>query len=117
MIRDFPYVMAGAAILVLSASAADARTHHVARHAHHHHARVGYDARRGARELGDGAQSGAGDGFAPAASSYQGPGADVFRRAIQTEQAPGVTREIDPDAKQSATGGPAGGLPSNGNGP
>lgn len=111
MIRDFPYAVAGAAILVLSASVADARTHHVARHAHGHHAR------HGATRLGDGAQPSAGHGYGPTASSYQGPGAEVFRRTIQTEQAPGVTREIDPDAKQSATGGPAGGLPNNGNGP
>ena len=52
---------------------------------------------------------------APYDPSYQGPGADVFRRTIQAQHEPGVTLQIDPDAKQSATGGPAGGLPSNGN--
>lgn len=113
MIRSISYVAAGAAVLTLYAPMADARTRHVVPRAHHRHAgnrAPGYGHSAQTRPQG-------GYGNGPAESSYQGPGSDVFRRTIQTEQAPGVTRELDFDAKQSATGGPAGGLPSNGNGP
>ncbi len=49
---------------------------------------------------------------APYDPYYQGPGAEVFRRTIQSAHEPGVTLQIEPEAKETATGGPAGGLPS-----
>ena len=117
MIRGVSYVAAGVALLALSVSTADARSHRVAPSSRHHHTRAGYHARHRALAHDTRTSPQGGYGGDAAASSYQGPGADVFRRTLQTEQAPGVTRELDFDAKQSATGGPAGGLPSNGNGP
>ena len=56
-------------------------------------------------------------GNAPGDRSYEGPGATVFGRTVQFQQAPGVTTELDPAARESATGGPSGGLPNNGSGP
>ena len=42
---------------------------------------------------------------------YQGPGSIVFNRTVRSQHEPGVTEELAPDAKQTATGGPSGGVP------
>ena len=49
---------------------------------------------------------------APYDPSYYGYGAQVFRRTIQSAHEPGVTLQLDPEVKETATGGPSGGLPS-----
>ena len=42
-------------------------------------------------------------------------GSTVNNRANQNEKSPGTAQEVAPDAKQSATGGPAGGGAARGN--
>ena len=42
---------------------------------------------------------------------YKGPGATVLKKSLEAQHEPGVAQEIAPDAKQTATGGPSGGLP------
>ncbi len=45
------------------------------------------------------------------ASPYTGPGSIIFNATVQEQNAPGVTNELAPDAKATATGGPVGGVP------
>ena len=45
---------------------------------------------------------------------YNGPGATVLKRGLQAQHEPGVAEELEPNAKQTATGGPSGGLPGRG---
>ena len=47
---------------------------------------------------------------------YQGPGSTVLRSGLAAQHDPGVSEELSPGAKQTATGGPAGGLPGFGGG-
>ena len=105
------YRVALAAVLALSATTVEARPRHVAALHHHVHARRGAS---GQTRVQAGARYGT---EPPADASYQGPGAEVFRQTILSAHAPGTTLELDPYAKQSATGGPSGGLPNNGSGP
>jgi hypothetical protein len=42
---------------------------------------------------------------------YNGPGSTVLRKSLQAQHEPGVTQELSPSAKQTATGGPSGGVP------
>ena len=42
---------------------------------------------------------------------YNGPGATVLKKSLEAQHEPGVAQEVAPDAKQTATGGPSGGLP------
>lgn len=46
-------------------------------------------------------------------SSYGGSwqGAAIARATREMQEAPGVTNELAPDAKETATGGPVGGVP------
>ena len=39
------------------------------------------------------------------------PGSIIIRKTIRAQAEPGVTTEIAPDSKQTATGGPSGGIP------
>ena len=110
MTCNLSYVAATAAILALSASTAEAR--HAKAHAHHHYAHGGTP---GARAVPTNPRYGY--QAPPAESSYEGPGADIYRQTILSAHAPGTALELNPDAKESATGGPAGGLPNNGDGP
>ena len=49
-------------------------------------------------------------------NNYYGPGATVLRRGLAAQFEPGVTEELFPDAKQTATGGPVGGASGTGGG-
>lgn len=49
-------------------------------------------------------------------NGYYGPGATVLRRGLEAQFEPGVTSEFFPGAKQTATGGPSGGIPGSGSG-
>lgn len=49
-------------------------------------------------------------GFNPYAG-YGGPGSAVLNATIRAAHEPGVTLELAPDAKETATGGPVGGPP------
>ena len=112
MIKKLTCLATTPLVLTMAPSTAEARGNHPRAGHRHLHARDGVpgyryartDPRRGYEE-------------APADPSYQGPGADVFRQTILSAHAPGTALELDPDGKQSATGGPSGGLPNNGNGP
>ncbi len=110
MTRHPACIAATAAILLLSMPTAQARSRHAKVAGHRLHAHTGAPGDRFAR-------TNPRHGDAPADHPYEGPGADVFRQTIQSERAPGTTSELDPAAKQSATGGPSGGLPANGSGP
>ncbi len=44
-------------------------------------------------------------------AGYTGPGSAVLNATVQSERDPGVTLELAPDAKETATGGPVGGPP------
>ena len=48
---------------------------------------------------------------APYDPRYMGPGAQVFDATRRAAHEPGVTHELAPDAKETATGGPSGGIP------
>ncbi len=45
------------------------------------------------------------------AGSSQAPGAIVRQQTERSAHEPGVTNELAPDAKETATGGPSGGIP------
>ncbi len=45
---------------------------------------------------------------------YSGPGATVLQKSLKAQHEPGVAEELEPGAKQTATGGPSGGLPGRG---
>ena len=47
---------------------------------------------------------------------YNGPGSTVLRKTLKAQHEPGVAEDLAPDAKQTATGGPSGGLPGMGGG-
>ena len=47
---------------------------------------------------------------------YNGPSATVLKKGVEAQHEPGVTSEISPSAKQTATGGPSGGVPGNSGG-
>ena len=49
-------------------------------------------------------------------NGYSGPGAIVLRRGLAAQSEPGVTEELFPGSKQTATGGPVGGAPGSGGG-
>lgn len=42
---------------------------------------------------------------------YTGPGSIVLNRTQEAQHEPGVTLDLAPDAKETATGGPVGGVP------
>lgn len=44
-------------------------------------------------------------------ADYDGPGSIVLNETEKARREPGVTVEIAPDAKETATGGPVGGVP------
>ena len=48
---------------------------------------------------------------APYDPSYTGPGATIFEATKKAQHEPGVTLELAPDAKETATGGPVDGVP------
>ena len=55
-------------------------------------------------------QAPAGGGDNPYAG-YSGPGSAVLNATERAKKEPGVTLELAPDAKETATGGPVGGPP------
>ena len=125
MKRQLIYMMSGVAIASLTVSAAEARPHHegvVAHHHyryHHHHYRYGtataasipYRAERPSFGNPYPVRPQYGYEEAPYNPGYQGPGAEVYRRTIESAHEPGVTLQLDPEAKETATGGPSGGIP------
>ena len=44
-------------------------------------------------------------------AGYVGPGSEVLNATVRAAREPGVTLELSPDAKETATGGPVGGPP------
>ncbi len=44
-------------------------------------------------------------------ADYHGPGSVVLNKTERARSEPGVTLELAPDAKETATGGPVGGVP------
>ncbi len=121
--------------LPLTASAAALRHHHARRAVHasgygyaprgNGYPGYGYDdgygyrgptsAAAGATLNGNSFNAGAAQIPSPGTySNYNGPGAIVLRRGLEAQFEPGVTEELYPDAKQTATGGPAGGIPGAG---
>ena len=44
-------------------------------------------------------------------ATYAGPGSAVLNATVRAAREPGVTLELAPDAKETATGGPVGGPP------
>ena len=118
--KTIPTILLASACALTLAPVASARPLH-----HHHHiahasyigARHGYPA-YGHAALGepqeDGGAFNAGAAQVPPRgfyNNYYGPGATVLRRGVAAQYEPGATQEIEPDAKQTATGGPVGGLP------
>lgn len=113
------------ALASLLATAASAQPLlHAHRHAPHHAAAQA--ATRGTAQEAAGGSYGRGAGSFNAGAAqvpppgfydgYQGPGATVLRRGVAAQVEPGATEEIAPGAKQTATGGPAGGVPGFGGG-
>ena len=119
MKRQLLYMISGVAIASVTMSAAEARPPH-ARAVAHHHIKVGTATaanipyRQEHPSFGNPYPVRPQYGYeeAPYDPSYYGPGHEVFRRTIQAAHEPGVTLQIEPDAKETATGGPSGGLPS-----
>ncbi len=133
MQRQLLYTISGVALAALTASAAEAKPRHVRAAAHHHYRYGSNHYRDGYARTRYGTATGAdilyrqqrpsyenpysvrpqyGYEEAPYDPSYYGYGTQVFRRTIQAAHEPGVTLELDPAAKETATGGPSGGLPS-----
>lgn len=85
-------------------SAANLQRHGPRASAHAHHVRS-HDPRvlRAGPELGGGH-------YNPYAD-YTGPGSAVLNATVRAARDPGVTLELAPDAKETATGGPVGGPP------
>lgn len=75
---------------------------------HHHHVSVTHPRR--AHEPRDFAGSNPAGEDNPYAN-YHGPGSEVLNATVRAANEPGVTLELAPDAKETATGGPVGGPP------
>ncbi len=121
MKRQLLYLISSAAIVSSSVTAAEAQPRHDgARHSHHRYHSAERHAPLGHPDVGARYDVRArypvdprfGYEEAPDDPSYHGPGGEVFRRTIESAHEPGLATELDPDAKQTATGGPSGGLPS-----
>ena len=113
MKRQLFYTISAAALVSLSTSVVEAQPHRsrvAARHHHYHHHYAGGQGVNFQERYPTRPQYGYEE--APYDPSYYGPGAEVFRRTIQSAHEPGVTLELEPEAKETATGGPSGGLPS-----
>ena len=91
-----------AACLVAAPAVAGPTVH---AHWHHHHRRAPAVAARVQSQ-----EPYAGLNSNPYAG-YTGPGSAVLNATVQSERDPGVTLELAPDAKETATGGPVGGPP------
>lgn len=117
--KMFPAVLAAAATaMLLPAGAAQARMRH-----HHHYHRVAgarffavYPPGPGAfgpygAPYGHPSQEPLGSGLYNPYLDYAGPGSIVLNRTEQARREPGLTQELAPDAKETATGGPVGGVP------
>ena len=100
-----------AALVALSTSDVEARAGHARLVAHHHHRYAGVTPYPGAYGYSAPVDPRYGYEEAPYDPAYQGPGAEVFALTRQAQHEPGVTLELEPDAKQTATGGPVGGIP------
>ena len=107
------FMASAAALIALQTSHADARPRHVRTAAHHHRHYAGVPSYRGDPAYGYAAPVDPRYGYeeAPYDPSYQGPGAEVFALTRKAQHEPGVTLELEPDAKETATGGPVGGVP------
>ena len=111
--------------MVISAALVGGAAAQPLHHTSHHHARAGFAYRAHHRspyyayagrpmyvQRGVGAENPAyGYEEAPYDPAYVGPGATVFNATRRAAQEPGVTNELSPYAKETATGGPSGGVP------
>lgn len=111
----------GAAVVALAPVSASAR------HLHHHHQLRAHRAWQGhspnaayapspyggygAGSQGSPSQEPLGSGYYNPYVGYQGPGSIVLNATERARREPGVTLELAPDAKETATGGPVGGVP------
>ena len=98
--------LAAAGMTASVASAAAQPLHHHRHHAYHHH-RYGHAPVAG----GYGQGQGYGDARYGYPGGAYGAGQIIEDATIRQQHAPGVTNELAPDAKESATGGPSGGVP------
>lgn len=96
-----------AMVLAVASTGAPAQSHHHDRHraAARHHAP--HDAHRGAYpDYGyDDPRN------APAYGGYGWQGEAIREATERAQHEPGLTRELAPDSRQTATGGPVGGVP------
>ena len=102
-----------AALLAASTINVDAQPRHVGIVAHHHRHYAGASSHAGTAGFRYSPPVDPRYGYeeAPYDPSYQGPGADVFAATKKAQHEPGVTLDLEPDAKETATGGPVGGIP------
>ena len=111
-------------LALVTASLALGSTSALAWHVHHHHRlhhRVfadRYYARHEAPYAGYGpygspspSEEPFGSGRYNPYAGYSGPGSEVLNATERARREPGVTLELAPDAKETATGGPSGGVP------
>ena len=106
----------GAAVLSLAPGVASAR---YARHRHHapsvsrHYARYGriYMPVQRYESAAPYYRNGSETPPVPYVPTDDSPSSIILRRTIQAQGEPGVTSELAPDARQTATGGPVGGVP------
>ncbi len=117
------FLLASACILAVAPAASAKPLHHrhrIVARAGVPRAYVGYAAPYSGRSVSeDGGGFNAGAAQIPPRGTYdgyQGPGGTVLRRSLDAQHEPGVAQELAPDAKQTATGGPSGGLPGFGGG-
>ena len=61
--------------------------------------------------VGNPSQEVLGSGYYNPYAGYEGPGSIVLNATERARREPGVTLELSPDAKETATGGPVGGVP------
>ena len=83
---------------------------------HHHHGYGPVTAHAGLGRAHDqrvihASQERLGSGQVNPYAGYRGPGSAVLNATVRAAGEPGVTLELAPDAKETATGGPVGGPP------
>ncbi len=110
------YFLAGAAALGLCTPVAAAPFHHHHGYAMHHGYGTAIAARHGRGRAYDervvhASQEPLGSGQVNPYANYNGPGSAVLNATVRAAGEPGMTLELAPDAKETATGGPVGGPP------
>ena len=99
--RKTSFALLGAALVLPTGTiVADALPKHVRRHASHVHA----------APRGEAAANLVRDPYNDS-SGWDMPGAIISSATRRSQREPGVTLELAPDARETATGGPVGGVP------